>query len=320
MSAATRSVLSELRAIIPPLLPEFHKGQGGRVGVIGGSRNYTGAPFFASMTSMRLGADMSFTVCDPVAAATIKSYSPDMIVNPMLAENRSQEDVHADLGTLCARLHSLVIGPGLGREPHMQAFAKTAIDVARAKGIYLVLDADALWLVQNHPAAIMGYNRAVLTPNVVEFGRLCDAVGINHTHPDSVVRLAETLSGPTIVAKGRIDTIVSPAGTLQCDDQGGLKRCGGQGDILSGSLGTMLAWAQRYEERCATESEVIGLDGQVHPPVPTERLPLLAAYGAAMVTRAVSRRGFAQYGRSMLADDLLREVGPAYEEIFSTTN
>lgn len=58
MGAATRSVLSELRAIIPPLLPEFHKGQGGRVGVIGGSRNYTGAPFFASMASMRLGADM----------------------------------------------------------------------------------------------------------------------------------------------------------------------------------------------------------------------------------------------------------------------
>ena len=65
---------------------------------------------------------------------------------------------------------------------------------------------------------------------------------------------------------------------------------------------------------------MIGLDGQVHPPVPTERLPLLAAYGAAMIARAVSRRGFAQYGRSMLADDLLREVGPAYDEIFSTTN
>jgi NAD(P)H-hydrate repair Nnr-like enzyme with NAD(P)H-hydrate dehydratase domain len=36
--------------------------------------------------------------------------------------------------------------------------------------------------------------------------------------------------------------------TVEVDTQGGLKRCGGQGDILSGVTGTMLAWGMNYEQ------------------------------------------------------------------------
>lgn len=39
-----------------------------------------------------------------------------------------------------------------------------------------MIDADGLWLVQNEPETVIGYDRAVLTPNVMEFGRLCDAM------------------------------------------------------------------------------------------------------------------------------------------------
>lgn len=74
------------------------------------------------------------------------------------------------------RLHVLVVGPGLGRETHMQAFARLAIQQAREKGLYLVLDADALLLVQEDPDIIRGYTKTVITPNVVEFAKLCDAV------------------------------------------------------------------------------------------------------------------------------------------------
>lgn len=35
---------------------------------------------------------------------------------------------------------------------------------------------------------------------------------------------------------------------LQCDTQGGLKRMGGQGDILSGAIAAFLAWGKAYEE------------------------------------------------------------------------
>lgn len=79
----------------------------------------------------------------------------------------------------------------------------------------------------------------------------------------------------------------------------------------------MLAWAQRYEERAAAGGEVLGVDGVVHRPVPAERLTLVAAYGASVIARTVSRLGYARHGRSMLADDLLGEIGRAYEECVS---
>lgn len=315
---AKRSLLNEVKAIIPPLLPEFHKGQAGRVGVIGGSREYTGAPYYASMSSMRLGCDMTFTICEPVAAATIKTYSPDLIVNPLLDENRPVSEVRSVLQSLFGRMHSLVIGPGLGRDEHMQKFARVAIEAAREANLYLVIDADGLWLVQNAPETVRGYSRVVLTPNVVEFGRLCDQLQVDRRDPEQAAqRLCDALGGPTIVEKGSVDRIVSPAGAVVCDVEGGLKRCGGQGDLLSGMLGTFLAWAKRYEERMASGSgPVLAVDKQEAPQIPTERLPLLAAYGAATVTRTTSNLGFRRLGRSMLANDLMDDIGQAYEKVF----
>lgn len=58
----------------------------------------------------------------------------------------------------------------------MQLAARVAIRLAREKDLYIVIDADGLWLVQEDPEVVKGYKKAVLTPNVVEFKRLCDAV------------------------------------------------------------------------------------------------------------------------------------------------
>ncbi|KOS14420.1 ribokinase-like protein [Malassezia pachydermatis] len=305
-----RSMRSQVQAIISPLLPEFHKGQAGRVGILGGCKEYTGAPYYASMSSMRLGCDMSFTICAPEAAPPLKTYSPDLIVHPILDHTKSTEDVRNELRALFKRLHSVVIGPGLGRDTSMQSFARVALEVARESNLYAVVDADGLWLVQNDPESVKGYKRAILTPNVVEFQRLCDAMGVEASD-DAAQRLSIALGGLTIVEKGQVDRIVTPTDIVICDEEGGLKRCGGQGDLLSGTLGTFLAWAQRFEER--TEA------GEDLPSIPAERLPLLAALGASTVTRVASRRGFARLRRSMLANDLLDEIGPAYESTFGST-
>jgi ATP-dependent NAD(P)H-hydrate dehydratase len=80
------------------------------------------------------------------------------------------------LSGVLERLHVLVIGPGLGREEYMQNHARLALKLAREKDMYVVLDADALWMVQMDPEVVKGYHKAVLTPNVVEFKRLSESV------------------------------------------------------------------------------------------------------------------------------------------------
>jgi NAD(P)H-hydrate repair Nnr-like enzyme with NAD(P)H-hydrate dehydratase domain len=66
--------------------------------------------------------------------------------------------------------------------------AKIAVQLAREQNMFLVIDADGLFMVQNDPNIIKGYPKAVLTPNVVEFGRLCQAM----VRPLFIVRVPRT--------------------------------------------------------------------------------------------------------------------------------
>jgi len=109
-----------------------------------------------------------------------------------------------------------------------------------------------LFLVANHPDIVHGYTRAVLTPNVVEFARLCTAKGIDPLAGDPTLvcqKLAGSFGGVTILQKGPKDYISNGKQTVVCDLTGGLKRSGGQGDTLTGALVTMLAWKVAYEEK-----------------------------------------------------------------------
>jgi len=137
--------------------------------------------------------------------------------------------------------------------------------------MFIVLDADALWMVNQDISVIKGYRRAVLTPNVIEFKRLSEALSIDPDAPadKKAILVSKALGGVTIVQKGAKDIIaVDTTGDaadpekskvqtsekeaikeqIEIDTQGGYKRCGGQGDVLSGVVGTILAWGKCYEE------------------------------------------------------------------------
>ena len=66
-----------------PLTWESHKGSSGRIGILGGSARYTGAPFYAGMASLKVGADLAFCFCADEACIPIKSYSPELVVIPV---------------------------------------------------------------------------------------------------------------------------------------------------------------------------------------------------------------------------------------------
>ncbi|ADV21550.1 ATP-dependent (S)-NAD(P)H-hydrate dehydratase [Cryptococcus gattii Ru294] len=333
-------LLSLARGMIPPLHPKLHKGQAGRIGVLGGSGDYSGAPYFSSMGAMRFGADLAHVICEPSAGAVIKTYSPDLIVHTILDPQKSREDIRSALKGVMSRLHVLIIGPGLGRDDHMQSCAKIAFELAKdMEQMGVVVDADGLWLVQNEPKVVMdwpGVPRIILTPNVMEFKRLCDTmltlmnyqkIDSSGPHTSLCPQLATALGNATIIQKGPSDIISNglklPSSFLSDESEGernylevkvegGLKRVGGQGDILSGSTGVLLAWGSEW---------VRGSYKHVGHPPPQEKaiaenIPVLAAYGASTFNRTVSKRGFQKKGRSMVTGDLVDMVGDVYEEVF----
>ncbi|SAL98200.1 hypothetical protein [Absidia glauca] len=304
--------LSKVKQIIPPLSSHLHKGQAGRVGIVGGSEEYTGAPYFSGISSMKLGADLCHIFCEPSAATPIKSYSPDLIVHPYmrtlqnLEKNRSSKDVAGQISPVLSRLHVLVVGPGLSRDDVMQDTARELIQDARSKDMAIVVDADGLFLVQHHPETVRGYKKAVLTPNVVEFKRLCEAMSIDTTNEDDekvAQRLSHALGGVTVVQKGGHDIIANERNVFVSDGDGGLKRMGGQGDILSGTIATFLAWGKAYQDG------VWEHDNSLH----AQDIPLYAAWSACTIVRESSHRAFGKHGRAVLTSHMLEEIGASYD-------
>lgn len=68
----------------------------GRVAVIGGSKDYTGAPFYAADGALKFGADLSFIYCSTSAAIPIKSYSPELMVTPFYDEKVLTSSISKD--------------------------------------------------------------------------------------------------------------------------------------------------------------------------------------------------------------------------------
>lgn len=52
-----KQIIQNISKIIPPLSSKLYKGQAGRICIVGGSKEYTGAPYYAGMSSLRTVAN-----------------------------------------------------------------------------------------------------------------------------------------------------------------------------------------------------------------------------------------------------------------------
>jgi ATP-dependent NAD(P)H-hydrate dehydratase len=75
--------LGILTGVFPPLVSTLRKGDNGRIAVIGGSLEFTGAPFYAAISSLKTGGDLAHIFCSKSASSSIKAYSPEIIVHPV---------------------------------------------------------------------------------------------------------------------------------------------------------------------------------------------------------------------------------------------
>jgi len=164
-----------------------------------------------------------------------------------------------------------------------------------------------LFLISNNPTLIKDYKHAVLTPNVNEYGNLCSKLGIESKHPKD---LANSLGNVTIVQKGEVDVITDGHFELKCDTLGSTRRCGGQGDILAGTIGLFLSWG--LSKKLDASKYMESTDG-ARQNVPTT---VLAAYAGCMLTRLCSAEAFKKHKRSTTTSDIINEIGPVFESLF----
>ncbi len=214
-----------------------HKGDFGRLLIIGGSKRYTGAPAlaaYAAIASLKAGVDL-VTVAAPRRAADITAkFSPNLITEPFEGEFFTSKHVK-DILKLSKKFDAISIGSGLGMERETQSFV---VEFIKRTSKPCVVDADAIKVLKRKR---LGKN-FVLTPHDYEFYSMS---GEKPRHDlTGRIKMVEKFAGKIhsiILLKGAVDIISNGRETFLNRTGNPYMTTGGTGDVLTGVCGGLLA-------------------------------------------------------------------------------
>ncbi|MFX1574192.1 MAG: NAD(P)H-hydrate dehydratase [Promethearchaeota archaeon] len=219
-----------------------HKGEFGRILIIGGSKNYSGAPAYSSMTAINFGIDLVITYTPDVVGDVIRNFSPNMIVRTSPGDWLNLEALK-EICRLIEWADTILIGPGIGLEKETEDLLVKLLEKVKDENKSLVLDADALKLVKDHLDLLKGL-QVILTPHEGELKIMTDIdlppYG-NIEERGKIIRdLAKKLDA-TLLVKGPYDYI-SDGKLLKINRTGCPEMSiGGTGDVLAGLCASFMA-------------------------------------------------------------------------------
>ena len=197
--------------------------------MIGGSAAMRGAPRLAASAAARAGAGYV-----RLSVPGLSGSDPIEAVHHALPAEGWERGISTDLD----RFHSLVVGPGLGRN---NAASTSVRALAAAADIPLVLDGDAIAALEGHLDIVAGRSApTVLTPHDGEYERLAG----QRPGPDRIDaarNLAMTLRA-VVLLKGPATVVADAEGECLIVDEGDQRLAtAGTGDVLAGVIGALLA-------------------------------------------------------------------------------
>lgn len=235
---------------IPPRAADAHKGDFGRLLLIGGSRGMSGAIALAGMAALRAGAGLvrlaTADECQPIVAGLHPTY-----MTLALPSDRQGRISHRAIDALLAAGESadvLALGPGLGRSPGLDLIVPR---LYREIAAPMVVDADALIALSERKASL-GEHRGprILTPHPGEFGRLVPES--NRAPRAAMEKAAEGLAleaKVVVVLKGHRTLITDGRESHHNTTGNPGMATGGTGDVLTGVIAALLG--QRLNEIAA---------------------------------------------------------------------
>ena len=240
---------------LPRLAPTMHKGDRGRVCVIGGADGMSGAALHAARAALAAGAGLVKLVAARETIVAAQANLPDLLT----VESSFSEKLEPAVAEAIDWADAVVVGPGLGREPRDARKAFLAAVLSR-RSVPTVLDADALHLVT--PESLVPSPKAlVLTPHLGEFRALAGDALADEAANDrwsAAARAAAKLKC-TVLLKG-VPTVIAdlrgPEHVVASGNPG--LATGGSGDLLAGFIGAFLARDITPAEAAALGAHALG--------------------------------------------------------------
>ena len=253
---------SDLLSFLPPRPADSNKGIFGRVGIVAGSAEAAGAAILCARAALRSGAGLVTIFTPRSLNAIYKAALPEALT--VIVETGGDEDHLTDASAerileRAKNMNVLAIGPGLGTQPTQAALLTRLLEGFSGS---IVLDADAITILANHPRAfelIHGRSNVLLTPHPGEMARLI-STSVEAVQADRIATVRQFVQdhAVTLLLKGATTLVGAADGQIFINAGAtSVLAKGGTGDVLTGLTAALMAQG-------VTPPQAAVLGAQVH--------------------------------------------------------
>lgn len=241
-----------VRTLFPKRKADSHKGDFGKVGIVGGSYGMSGSVCLSAMAALRSGAGLCYVfVPDEIFSIVSCKLTEAIIVK------------ESEISNYLDKLDAIAVGMGYsqdGKKKHIiklitQKFSKPVVFDAGSIG-YLASNKE---LIKNKKCS------AILTPHTGEFSKLInmDTEEINSNRMFLTTKFSKELNS-VLLLKGAATLTGGTDGTLRINPTGNSGMAtAGSGDVLSGIIAGFLAQGLNCFDAASLGAFVHGLSGDI---------------------------------------------------------
>lgn len=255
----------DLYNIIPERKKRTNKGSYGRLFIIAGSNDMTGAVALCCKGAFRAGAGLVYACTVQSGINVVQQLVPEAVVMP-LSEYGGKvrfECYKDEIEPKIKMASAVAVGPGLGMSDEVREFVKEIITKVDAP---LIIDADGLNAITDDPSILLSLKHTpVITPHPGEMSRLTGMTVREIL--DDTVNLARDFAmkyNTVVVLKDARSVIAAPDGRVIINITGNPSMAtGGSGDVLTGVISSFIAQGIDPFFAAAAGAYIHGLSGDI---------------------------------------------------------
>lgn len=250
--------------LMPERKERSNKGTYGKVLVIAGSENISGAAYLSAKAAYRTGAGLVKVLTPECNKTVIQTLIPEALLStyPMDKINERQLEKEVDWADV------VVMGPGIGESDNSRRMVLFAVENVTKP---LIFDADSINLLANeekyvindeitHSTVLHLPSNVILTPHLKEMSRLTK-LSLQHI-VSNLYEVAKQYRGNYVLVLKDARTIVIDEERMYINVSGNHGMAtGGSGDVLAGIIAGLLAQGMSSFDAASLGAYIHGLAG-----------------------------------------------------------
>lgn len=223
---------------IPSRIKDSNKGTYGRILIIAGSEDMSGAAYLSGLAAFKTGAGLVEILTHTRNSEVIRRLLPEAIVREYDEDNAA-----GITGELIKKAACIILGPGLS----MSDTAKTITQTVFSEGnVPLIADADALNIIADDISVLKRYaSTVIITPHIGEMVRISDRKKEEILNDSINAATDFAYNNDVILVLKNAATVVAEPGIngrryINASGSAAMSKAG-MGDVLTGVIAGMLS-------------------------------------------------------------------------------